>query len=115
MDMGCTDPSAGSLPGNPHDLTDLAALWRERNRLLDEFEAIPNALEDCADKRRVWDRALAAKDAIIEARPSTPAGLAVQCRLLADSIRTGHRPEDADLADAIAEQLEALAAPTEPC
>jgi hypothetical protein len=36
-------------------------------------------------------------------------GLAVQARLLAGSIDIGHRKDDADLATAIAEQLEELA------
>ena len=58
-----------------------------------------------------WQSYMAADAAIRAARPMTLSGIAVQARLLQDSITHGAIDQDTALARSIAEQLEQLAKP----
>jgi hypothetical protein len=85
---------------------DLSALWREREAA---YAAVNSALEPEDDP--AWQRYSAVDAAIRAARPMSLSGIAVQARLLQDSITHGAIDQDADLARSIAEQLEQLAKP----
>jgi hypothetical protein len=86
--------------------TDLVALWAEYQAAIAEFEALGGESEG----EPAWRRYIAAGEAIRAARPTDLAGLAIQVRLVADLAGDGRREEVVELAIAIAEQLEALAA-----
>ena len=85
---------------------DLSALWREREAA---YAAVNSALEPEDDP--AWQRYSAVDAAIRAARPMTLSGIAVQARLLQNSITQGAIDRDTDLARSIAEQLEQLAKP----
>lgn len=86
---------------------DLASLWRERQQAGAEHEE--SGLEPEGDP--AWQRYTAADRAIRAARPNDVAGLAVQARLLENSLEIGQIAEDVDLVRAIALQPEAMAPP----
>jgi hypothetical protein len=92
--------------------TDLAALWRQRQQAIDDFEAADNEYDPGG--QRAWQVYVDADEAIRAAKATTFEGLIVQLRLLEDSIKTGHRHEDADLARSIANQLAILSASAMP-
>jgi hypothetical protein len=69
---------------------DLSALWREREAA---YAAVNSALEPEDDP--AWQRYSAVDAAIRAARPMTLSGIAVQARLLQDSITHGAIDQDA--------------------
>jgi hypothetical protein len=87
------------------DCRTLAELWRERQEAYDAPNDDDLELEDDP----AWHRYMAADAAIRAARPMTLAGIAIQARVLQDSLKTGRLEDDIDLARVIAEQLEAMA------
>jgi hypothetical protein len=62
--------------------TDLHVLWRERQEAGAALDT-----ESLADDDQAWQRFPDLDEAIREARPTDPAGLAIQLRLLADASR----------------------------
>ena len=83
--------------------SDLHALWQER-------QAIGAALDSglLADDDRACERFPDLDQAIREARPTDPAGLAIQMRLLADEFAVSRKVADERLALRIATALEKL-------
>jgi hypothetical protein len=83
--------------------SDLHDLWRER-------QAIGAALDSglLADDHPAWEQFPDLDQAIREARPTDPAGLAIQMRLLADEFAAIGKVADETLALRIATALEKL-------
>jgi hypothetical protein len=90
-------------PAAPGELADLWREWQELAGGMDRGEVSTDT------GGPAWQRLETVDQAIREARTCDPAGLAVQARILADSIQTGRYEGDHKLALVIAEQLEALA------
>jgi hypothetical protein len=81
--------------------SDLHVLWRER-------QEVGAALDkgSLADDDPAWKRFPELDEAIRDARPTDPAGLAIQLRLLADSFAARGYTADEELALSIATTLE---------
>jgi hypothetical protein len=86
-------------------MTTIAELWREYQELGQWIDAagddVPQVAVDQATARqiRIYEQ-------IAAARPGTLEGIAIQARVLADWLR---EPRNRALAEAVADQLEALA------
>jgi hypothetical protein len=86
--------------------SDLHDLWRERQQV---GAALDSGL--LADDDPAWERFPDLDQAVREARPTDPAGLAVQMRLLADQFAASGHVADEKLALRIAAALEKLDQP----
>jgi hypothetical protein len=84
--------------------SDLHDLWRERQEMGAALDSGLLAHDDPA-----WERFPDLDEAIREARPTDPAGLAIQMRLLADEFAASGHVADQKLALRIATTLETLA------
>ena len=83
--------------------SDLHDLWRERQEVGAALDSGLLAADDPA-----WERFPDLDEAIREARPTDPAGLAIQMRLLADEFAASGHAADEKLALRIATALEKL-------
>jgi hypothetical protein len=83
--------------------TDLHVLWRERQEVVAALDT-----ESLDDDDPAWQRFPDLDEAIREARPTDPAGLAIQVRLLADAFAVLGYARNEELALYIARALEEM-------